>query len=133
MGQIGSLGNIQFVVSSKTVRTFEQLQWDVQANYATHDRHLQSDLLEFLGPQPDGINLPIKFSVFLGTNPLKEVEKLRAQIRNGMAERLILGGRVYGEYKWVITKMSATLNTYDNRGNCWAASTTLTLKEYARR
>lgn len=133
MGKIGNLGNLKFVVSSKTVRTFENLKWDVSAKYATHDRHLKEDLLEFLGPEPDGITLPIKFSAFMGTNPLKEVEKLRKMIRSGAAERLVLGGHVYGSYKWVITKMSATMTTFDNRGNCWAASVTITLKEYARR
>lgn len=133
MGKIGNLGTTKFVVSDKTVRTFENLKWDVSAKYATHDRHLKADLLEFLGPEPDGISLPVKFSVFLGTNPMKEVEKLRRKIRSGKAEYLVLGGHVYGSYKWVITKMSATMNTYDNKGNCWAASTTLTLKEYARR
>ena len=76
---------------------------------------------------------PIKFSVFLGTNPIQEVERLRAMIRSGTVERLVLGGHVYGGYKWAITKMSAELKTFDNRGNCWAANTTLSLKEYARR
>lgn len=133
MAKIGNLGDLSFVVSDKTVRTFEQLSWDVSAKYATHDRHLKSDLLEFLGPEPDGISLPIKFSVFLGTNPLKEVERLRNMTRTGQAERLVLGGHVYGEYKWVITKMSAKLTTFDNKGNCWAAQATLSLKEYAKR
>ena len=133
MGKIGNLGTTKFVVSDKTVRTFENLKWDVSAKYATHDRHLKAVLLEFLGPEPDSISLPVKFSVFLGTNPIKEVEELRQKIRSGQTEYLVLGGHVYGAYKWVITKMSATMNTYDNKGNCWAASTTLTLKEYARR
>ena len=115
------------------IRTFEKLQWDVGASYATHDRHMMPDLLEFLGPDLETISLPVKFSVFLGTNPIQEVERLRAMIRSGTVERLVLGGHVYGDYKWAITKMSAELKTFDNRGNCWAANTTLSLKEYARR
>lgn len=133
MGKLGSFGSLSFVVSANTIRTFEKLQWDVGASYATHDRHLKPDLLEFLGPDPEAINLPIKFSVFLGTNPILEIEKLRRIIRNGTVERLVLGDHVYGDYKWAITKMSTTLKTFDNRGNCWAADTTLSIKEYARR
>ena len=72
MGKIGNLGTTKFVVSDKTVRTFENLKWDVSAKYATHDRHLKADLLEFLGPEPDSISLPVKFSVFLGTNLSKK-------------------------------------------------------------
>lgn len=133
MGKIGTFGSLSFVVSSNVIRTFEKIDWSIGASYATHDRHLMPDLLEFLGPDPETINIPIKFSVFLGTNPIKEVEKLRKIVRSGTVERLVLGGHVYGDYKWAITKMSATLDTYDNHGNCWAAKTTLSLKEYARR
>ena len=125
MGKLGGFGSLSFVVSSNTIRTFEKLQWDVGASYATHDRHMMPDLLEFLGPDLETISLPVKFSVFLGTNPILEVERLRAMIRSGAVERLVLGGHVYGDYKWAITKMSAELKTFDNRGNCWAANTTL--------
>lgn len=133
MGKLGAFGSLSFVVSSSAIRTFEKMQWDIGANYATHDRHLMPDLLEFLGPDLEAISLPIKFSVFIGTNPLQEIERLRAIIRSGTVERLVLGGHVYGDYKWAITKMSAELKTFDNYGNCWAATTTLSLKEYARR
>ena len=75
----------------------------------------------------------MKFSVFLGTNPLKEVQKLRQMIRTGQAERLVLGAQVYGSYKWVAKKMSAGMTRYDNKGNCWAAEVNLTLQEYGRR
>ena len=61
MGKLGGFGSLSFVVSSNTIRTFEKLQWDVGASYATHDRHMMPDLLEFLGPDPETINLPIKF------------------------------------------------------------------------
>ena len=50
MGKLGGFGSLSFVVSSNTIRTFEKLQWDVGASYATHDRHMMPDLLEFLGP-----------------------------------------------------------------------------------
>lgn len=37
MGKLGGFGSLSFVVSSNTIRTFEKLQWDVGASYATHD------------------------------------------------------------------------------------------------
>lgn len=51
MGKIGSFGNLAFSVSDKTVKTFDGMSWKVSAKYATHDRHLKEDLLEFLGPE----------------------------------------------------------------------------------
>lgn len=133
MAKIGTFGGLSFVVSSNKVSTFDDLEWDTSAAYATHDRHLQPDLLEFLGPDPEQITFKMKFSVFLGVNPLKSVNDLRRMVREGTAERLVIGGRVYGDYKWAITKVSSAMKTFDNRGNCWAAEVTVTLKEYGRR
>lgn len=133
MAKIGTFGGLSFVVSSNKVSTFDDLKWDTSAAYATHDRHLQPDLLEFLGPDPEQITFKMKFSVFLGVNPLKSVNDLRRMVREGTAERLVIGDRVYGDYKWAITKVSSAMKTFDNRGNCWAAEVTVTLKEYGRR
>lgn len=132
MAKLGSFGGITFIVSENIIRTFDGMKWDVSAKYATHDRHLQSDLLEFLGPEPDGITFTVKLSAFLGTNPMQEVKKLRQMTRTGQAERLVLGSQVYGSYKWVITKLSVSMQTFDSRGNCLAADVSLTLKEYGR-
>ena len=63
MGKIGSFGNLAFSVSDKTVKTFDGMSWKVSAKYATHDRHLKEDLLEFLGPEPGSISFSMKFSV----------------------------------------------------------------------
>lgn len=133
MAKIGTFGGLSFAVSSNKVSTFDDLKWDTSAAYATHDRHLQPDLLEFLGPDPEQITFKMKFSVFLRVNPLKSVNDLRRMVREGTAERLVIGGRVYGDYKWAITKVSSAMKTFDNRGNCWAAEVTVTLKEYGRR
>lgn len=133
MAKIGTFGGLSFAVSSNKVSTFDDLKWDTSAAYATHDRHLQPDLLEFLGPDPEQITFKMKFSVFLGVNPLKSVNDLRRMVREGTVERLVIGGRVYGDYKWAITKVSSAMKTFDNRGNCWAAEVTVTLKEYGRR
>ena len=82
MAKIGTFGKLSFIVSSNTVKTFDELKWDTSAKYATHDRHLKDDLLEFLGPEPEQITFKMKFSVFLGVNPLKAVNDLRGMVRN---------------------------------------------------
>ena len=57
MAKIGSFGKLAFSVSEKTVRTFDEISWKVSAKYATHDRHIKRDVLEFLGPEPDTISV----------------------------------------------------------------------------
>lgn len=133
MAKIGSFGTLVFSVSEKTVRTFDEIAWKLSANYATHDRHIKADLLEFLGPEPGTIGFKIAFSVFHGTNPLKEVKKINKMVNEGTTGRLVIGGKVYGSYKWVITSVSHTMQKYDNKGNCWVAVVDVSLKEYAKR
>lgn len=133
MAKIGSFGELAFSVSDQTVRTFDSMSWNVSGKYSTHDRHLKSDLQEFLGPEPEDISFSMKFSVFLGVNPLTEIERLRSYVKTGRTERLIIGGRVYGDYKWVIQKISAELPRFDGKGNLWEAQVKVTLKEYPKR
>ena len=83
MAKIGSFGKLAFSVSEKTVRTFDEISWKVSAKYATHDRHIKRDVLEFLGPEPDTISFKMAFSVFHGTNPLNEIKKLNKMCSNG--------------------------------------------------
>ncbi len=133
MAKIGSFGDLVFSVSENTVRTFDGLSWKVSANYATHDRHIQRDVLEFLGPEPEEITFKMAFSVFHGVNPIDEVERLNQMCREGVAAHLIIGAKKYGSYKWVITSVSSEMNRFDNKGNCWGATASVTLKEYAER
>jgi hypothetical protein len=66
-------------------------------------------------------------------NPLKEVKKLNAMVKKGVTGRLVIGGKVYGSYKWVATSVSNDLERFDNKGNLWAAKVNVSLKEYPKR
>lgn len=133
MAKIGAFGNLVFSVSENTVKTFDQLSWKNSAKYATHDRHIKRDVLEYLGPEPGSISFSMAFSISYGANPLSEIERLNEMVNEGVTERLVLGGRVYGSYKWVITGVQSTMKRYDNKGNCWAATAQVTMKEYPKR
>ena len=109
------------------------MSWDFSTDYATHDRHIKADLLEYMGPGLEGISFSMTFSVFLGVNPLKEIKKLREMVRKGYAERLVIGGKVYGSYKWVMQKGTVDFQRFDNKGSLLAAKVKVTLKEYPKR
>lgn len=133
MAKIGSFGNLVFSVSDRTVKTFDGMSWDFSADYATHDRHIKADLLEYMGPGIEGISFSMVLSAFLGVNPLKEIKKLREMVKEGHAERLVIGGKVYGSYKWVMQKGTVDFQRFDNTGNLLAAKVKVTLKEYPKR
>lgn len=133
MAVIGNLGDIVFSVSRRKIKTFDSFKWDVSARYATHDRHMKDSLLEKVGNGVEQITFTMLFSVLLGTDPWSELQKMRRYVRNGKMLRLVLGGRSYGEYKWVIDQISFDMQRFDNRGRLIAAKLSVTLKSYVRR
>ena len=42
---------------------------------------------------------------------------------------MIIGGKKYGKYKLVITKMARELKYFDNKGNLWVAEVKVDMKE----
>lgn len=133
MALIGCWGDITFAVSRKEVKTFTGLKWDSGAKYSTHDRHLKEPLLEYTGREVESMSFSMFFSVFLGVNPISEVAKLLQAMRRGEVHPLIIGPKAYGTNKWVITKVSTSLDRYDNRGNLLVSKVSVTMKSYSSR
>lgn len=133
MAVIGSWGDVVFAVSRNEIKTFTGLKWDSGAKYSTHDRHLKAPLLEFTGTDVESMTFSMFFSAFLGVNPMTEIAKLLTAMRRGEVHRLVIGPKAYGTNKWVITKLSNSLDRYDNRGNLLAAKVNVTMKSYAGR
>ena len=133
MAVIGTWGDITFAVSRNQIKTFDGLKWDSGAKYSTHDRHLKEPLLEFTGTDVESMTFTMFFSASLGVNPIAEVSKLLKAMRRGEVHRLVIGPKAYGTNKWVITKLSNSLNRYDNRGNLLVAKVSVTMKSYSSR
>lgn len=133
MAVIGALGDIVFSVSKNAIKTFNNLKWDSTVKYATHERHLQDELLEFMGPAADTISFDMYLSVFLGVDPLHEMVKLLNAERKGEVMRLVIGTKAYGKNKWVITGTGKALEKFDNRGRLISSKISVSLKAYAGR
>jgi phage protein U len=133
MAVIGSWGDITFSVSREEIKTFDGLKWESGVKYSTHERHLKEPLLEFTGQDTETMTFTMFFSAFLGVNPIKEVAKLLQAMRRGEVHRLVIGVKAYGTNKWVIEKLSTSLDKYDNRGNLLVAKASVTMKSYAAR
>lgn len=133
MAVIGTLGDTVFSVSNKLVKTFDEMKWESSARYATHDRHLKVQLIEFLGTDAESITFNMHFSAYLGVNPLNELTKLLKNERSGKVMRLVIGPKTYGRNKWVIDKTSIEMQRFDGKGNLIGAKVAVSLKEYAAR
>ena len=133
MALIGSWGDFTFEVSRESVKTFTGLKWDSSVKYATHDRHLKEPLLEFTGKDVESMSFSMLFTIFLGVNPIKEIAKLLQAMRRGEVHRLVIGPKAYGTSKWVITKVSSSLDKYDSKGNLLSSTVSVTMKSYSSR
>lgn len=133
MALIGSWGDITFEVSRESVKTFSGLKWESSVKYSTHDRHLKEPILEFTGKNVESMSFSMLFTIFLGVNPIKEVAKVLQAMRKGEVHRLVIGPKAYGTGKWVIEKVSTSLDMYDNKGNLLSSKISVTMKSYASR
>jgi phage protein U len=133
MAVIGSLGSLVFQVSSKQIATFDNAKWDLSARYSEHTRHLRDPLVEFTGLDNDKFSFTMNFNIWLGVDPLKQVIKVVNMERRGEVNRLIIGTKIYGRNKWVITGVSNTLKEFDNKGKILVASVDVSLLAYPGR
>ncbi len=129
---IGTLGDIVFEVSSKTIMTINKFNRSKSTAFQTHGVHLRTGLIEFTGSEPESISISIKISRYLGADPLYVYSKIIDYQNNGTAVSLVIGNEIYGSYKWIVSKCKATYNYYDKVGNVTDVDASLTLTEYVK-
>ncbi len=128
--RVGSLGEIVFSVSSNKVETFSGLKISSSASYGSHKRHCGNEIIEFTGNDADSISFNMTLSQILGVDVESELEKLRKYKKTGKTLKLVIGKKVIGNYRWVITKMNITPKYYGKRSEILTADVAVTLKEY---
>ena len=133
MAVIGALGDIVFEVSSAVVRTIADAEWQGNARYATHQRHLGNALTEFTGLDPDEMSFDIELSAYLGVNPMEEMVKLWTYQREGTPVPLTIGEHAYGKYRWSIVSHEMKLKAFDPEGTVILATVSVSLQEYLRK
>ncbi len=132
MAQVGALGDIVFQVSADTIKTINNVVWSGSARYAEHKRHLGDTVAEFTGLEADTISFDIVLSLYLGVDPMVDIDKIWAYERAGTHLPLVLGDRSIGKFKWVIKSHKVQLRTFDGNGNVTSAHVSLDLLEYVK-
>ena len=128
--RVGSLGEIVFSVSSNKVKTFEDLKISSSASFGSHKRHCGNEIIEFTGNDADSLSFNMTLSQILGVDVESELEALRKYKKTGKTLKLVIGKKVIGNYRWVITKMTITPKHYGKKSEILTADVAITLKEY---
>ena len=132
MAQVGALGDIVFQVSADAIKTINNVVWSGSARYAENKRHLGNTVVEFTGSEADTLSFDMVLSLYLGVDPMEDIQKIKAHERAGTALPLVLGERSIGSYKWVIKSHKVQMETFDGHGNVTGATVSVELLEYAK-
>lgn len=128
----GSLGGIVFTVSDDKIMTMSNVKVSGSASYGKHRRHSGSTLLEFTGNDADTLTFNMTLAAQLGVDVESEIAKIAQAQRTGEILKLVIGKKVYGQYRWVIQKYSASYSAFDREGKPILADVSITLAEYLK-
>lgn len=75
--QVGSMGDIPFVVTYGKIRTFSDYGRSGSGRWAKHDLIGRKPVMEFLGPDVEKVSMKIQLRTDHGINPESELGRLR--------------------------------------------------------
>lgn len=127
---IGVLGNVLFRVSDSRVLTIRNMKQEISASWETMDRIGLKPLTEYSGPNLQAISFEITLDASLGVKPRMMLQMLERMAEGSEAYDLVLGRRLIGKNKWVITKCSAAYDVILRGGEIYKATASLNLQEY---
>ena len=126
---VASLGDVAFYVSDGTVQTIKSVTWKTSANYAVHNLHARQAALEFVGMNPQELELQCEASIFLGCDPMVLITNLHAMLNSQSVVPFILGTDIIGS-RWVITDISDAIDRMFQDGTMLSAKITIKIKQY---
>lgn len=132
MNKIGYLGDVVFVVSEKTLRTFNEFTRSSSSRWAKHEVLGKKPISQWIGPGLDTVSFTMRFDARYRMNPRKELDRLTALDRKGKALPLVVGGKGVGVGLFVITSLEQTWSNIDHLGNILAATVNISLEEYVK-
>jgi hypothetical protein len=95
---VGSIGDIIFMSSQISVRTFESTTRKSEAQFAEHQVIYGKPVSEFTGNSLDDFDFRIVLHGGLGVEPLTEFEKMRDIKNSGQPQNIFLEGKFQGNY-----------------------------------
>ena len=133
MATVATLSDVAFVVSDSCVKTIRAYKRENGGRWATHEIIGQKPVLEFLGPGLANLSFNVQLNVALGVNPKTELERLREICDTGEAALFVLAGEPVTKNRFILEKLSESVQYTDGKGNILIAEASLSLKEYPLR
>ena len=127
---VGSLGDVYFVASTRTLRTISDYSRKVSARYAEHAILLNKPKLEYVGPNLEEISFSIQLHTMYGVTPEEEFEQLKEYVENGAVVDFVLNNTPIGNAQWVVKEADMSDVLFGPKGGIIYAKVNVTLSEY---
>ena len=129
--QVGSMGDIPFVVSYGKIRTFSDYGRSGSGRWAKHDLIGRKPVMEFLGPDVEKVSMKIQLRTDHGINPESELGRLRKMRDTGAVFPFILGGAPVSDNYWLLDDIGENVSYWRAGGKILSVSVDITLTEYS--
>ena len=129
--QVGSMGDIPFVVSYGKIRTFSDYGRSGSGRWAKHDLIGRKPVMEFLGPDVENVSMKIQLRTDHGINPESELERLRKMRDTGAVFPFSLGGAPVSDNYWLLEDIGENVSYWRAGGKILSVSVDITLTEYS--
>lgn len=132
MALVGTFGALIFEASGVRVHTFSDLHVATQNRFAQHDVHLESPILEYVGPGLSEVTFNMNFNTQWGSEPTASLLILRAYLRSGFVAPLLVGLRpvALGANLFVCVGVAEDHKFFDSSGALFGAAVDVALREY---
>lgn len=128
---LGSLGDINFTVSSNQILSYKDLNIKSGVRLTEHNSLQGKPVLEFIGESLDEINLKFNLRIENKINPMSVFENLKDKMTKGEELLFFVGEKKIG--KFVISDIAQDYKRIDNLGNVLALDLDVNLKEIANK
>lgn len=129
--QVGSMGDIPFVVTYGKIRTFSDYGRSGSGRWAKHDLVGRKPVMEFLGPDVEKVSMKIQLRTDHGINPESELGRLRKMRDTGAVFPFILGGAPVSDNYWLLEDIGENVSYWRAGGKILSVSVDITLTEYS--
>ena len=124
--QVGSMGDIPFVVTYGKIRTFSDYGRSGSGRWAKHDLIGRKPVMEFLGPDVEKVSMKIQLRTDHGINPESELGR-----DTGAVFPFILGGAPVSDNYWLLEDIGENVSYWRAGGKILSVSVDITLTEYS--
>lgn len=131
MAEIGNFGKeLVFETSDQKILTFSGFNQKVSGRWSDHIIIGSKTHKEFNGPGNRKISFEMTLDATLGVKPREVMEKMEKMIESGYVDYLVIGGKMIGENRFVITDMSEKWGAIYSRGELARINLNVSMEEY---